>query len=223
VSDFTPEHAAMLDQLGIGPNSAPRQRRKRPLHLVETLFRVAPEPLPALAEMSLTPLYGYQQKALEEVFAAIEAGERRVMLMLPTGGGKTVLAAHIFARMAQQGKVSAFPVPMITLASQSYDRFAQYGLTSLGIIQAKNRRTKRNAALQICSIATLAARRNQGKRELDNLGLVIVDEAHIKSAEIFQLMAEWSDVVFIGLSATPWSKGLGLHWKKLIICETSPA
>lgn len=134
--------------------------------------------------------------------------------------GIDVRGDGVFARMAQQGKVSAFPVPMITLASQAYDRFTQYGLTSLGIIQARNPRTKRNAALQICSIATLAARRNQGKRELDNLGLVIVDEAHIKSAEIFQLMAEWPDVVFIGLSATPWSKGLGLHWKKLIVCET---
>jgi DNA repair protein RadD len=33
-------------------------------------------------------------------------------------------------------------------------------------------------------------------------------------------MHEWPDVIFIGLSATPWSKGLGLHWKKLIVCET---
>src|SRR5262249_1267444 len=147
----------------------------------------------------------------DEVRAAIRAGEKRIMLMLPAGGGKTVLAAHLFALMAAQGKVSAFPVPMITLASQAYDRFTQYGLTSLGIIQARNSRTKQNAALQIGAIATLAARRQAGKREPDNLGLVIVDEAHIKSAEIFQLMAEWPDVVFVGLSATPWSKGLGLH------------
>jgi DNA repair protein RadD len=180
---------------------------------------VTPSPsLLPLEELNLTPLYRYQEAALARVWEAIEAGETRIIL--PTGGGKTVLAAHIIAHKSQRGKVSAFPVPMLNLIKQTVERFKQYGLRGIGVIQAQHKLTNPNAALQICSIQTLPARRKNGKRMLDNLGLVIVDEAHLKHDEIYRLMQEWPDVIFIGLSATPWAKGLGLHWKKLIVCET---
>jgi DNA repair protein RadD len=219
VRDFTPEHAAHLEQLGLGPNSPPAAPKPRS-DPAPTASLFAPPPLPTIEELNLTPLYAYQQTALDRVWEAIEAGETRIMLMLPTGGGKTVLAAHIFAHRSQQGKVSAFPVPLPSLIRQTVERFEQYGLRSIGVIQGRHKRTNPNAALQICSIQTLAARRKNGRRELDNLCLIIVDEAHLKHGEIYHLMREWPDVIFIGLSATPWSKGLGLHWEKLIVCET---
>jgi superfamily II DNA or RNA helicase len=219
---ITPEHQALLDQLGIGPNSraAARPLPRFQADLAPTGSLFAPPPLPTIEELNLTPLYEYQQTALDRVWEAIEAGETRIMLMLPTGGGKTVLGAHIVAHKSQKGKVSAFPVPLLSLILQTFERFKQYGLRNIGVIQGRNKWTDPNATLQICSIQTLAARRKNGKRELDNLGLVIVDEAHLKHGEIYRLMEEWPDVVFVGLSATPWAKGLGLHWKKLIICET---
>jgi DNA repair protein RadD len=212
------EHMGYLDQLGIGPTSilAPMPR---PRFQAEWATPPA-KPLPTPAELNLTPLYPYQERALEQLWAAIAAGETRIMLMLPTGGGKTVLGAHVIAHKSQEGKVSAFPVPMLNLINQTVERFEQYGLTSIGVVQGQHFRTNPNAALQVCSIQTLAARRRNGKRTLDNLGLVIVDEAHLKHDEIFRLMQEWPDVIFVGLSATPWSRDLGLHWKKLIICET---
>jgi DNA repair protein RadD len=202
----SPEHMGYLSQLGIGPTSTP--------------WSPVVEPMPPPEELNLTPLYPYQETALARVWAAIDAGKTRIMVMLPTGGGKTVLAAHAIAHRGQQGKVSAFPVPMLNLINQTVERFEQYGLRSIGVIQGQHVRTNPNAALQVCSIQTLAARRRNGKQELKNLGLVIVDEAHLKYDDIYRLMAEWPDVVFIGLSATPWSRGLGLHWDELIVCET---
>jgi DNA repair protein RadD len=220
VSDISSEHRSYLDHLGIGPTSIPAPRPRFRADPAPTASLFAPPPMPAIEEMNLTPLYAYQEAALARVWEAIEAGETRIMLMLPTGGGKTVLAAHIFAHRSQQGKVSAFPVPLLSLIGQTYERFKQYGLRSLGVIQARHPLTNANAMLQICSIQTLAARRKSGKRMIDNLCLVIVDEAHLKHGEIYQLMQEWPDVIFIGLSATPWAKGLGKHWEKLIVCET---
>jgi superfamily II DNA or RNA helicase len=142
------------------------------------------------------------------------------MLMLPTGGGKTVMGAHIVAYKSREGKVSAFPVPRLSLINQTVERFEQYGLNSIGVIQGNHVRTNPNAALQVCSIQTLAARRRDARRPLDNLGLVIVDEAHERHDEIYR-MKDWPDVVFVGLSATPWSRGLGLHWDDLIIVSTT--
>jgi replicative superfamily II helicase len=139
MSDRSSDHEAYLDQVGIGPNSSPPTAPTRfQCERAATGSLFAPPPVPAIEELNLTPLYAYQQTALDRVWEAIEAGETRIMLMLPTGGGKTVLAAHIFAHKSQQGKVSAVPVPLLSLIKQTFDRFFQYGLRSIGVIQGRN-------------------------------------------------------------------------------------
>jgi DNA repair protein RadD len=213
---FTPEHGALLDQLGIGTNSPKRSRR--PPHPVETLFPVAPEAMAPIEAMNLKSLYPYQQTAVDRVLAAIERGAKRIMLSLPTSGGKTVIASHLIALLAVTGKLSVFPCPA-NLVTQTRDRFRGYGLAAVGVIKGMEKRTP-GAALQVSSIQTLSARRRNGRQELSNVRLAIVDEAHVKFDEIYELMAEWPDVAFVGLSATPWAKGLGKYWKELIVCDT---
>ena len=214
----TSEHDRLLDQLGIGPNSTPPAPRQLPRFQSERApsgSLIATPPV-APEELNLTPLFAYQETALARVWEAIEAGETRIILQLPTGGGKTVLAAHIAAHKGLKGKVSAFLVPLKSLLGQTVKRFKQYGLRNVNSIEA-GKRANPNAALQVCVIQTLAARRKNGRHELDNLCLVIVDEAHIRLDEVYRLMSEWPDVVFIGLSATPWAKNLGKHWEKLVV------
>ena len=64
--------------------------------------------------MSLRPLRPHQERALEAIRASLAGGRRRPMLMMPTGGGKTLLAAHIIARALDKGKRVAFMVPAIS-------------------------------------------------------------------------------------------------------------
>ena len=218
MNDISPEHARYLGQLGLDLLPIPVTRQE-PSFQSEWIGAGRAKPPPPV-EQNLTPLYPYQTTALDRLWSAINAGKKRIMLMLPTGGGKTVLGAHVIARKGLEGKVSAFPVPMLNLINQTVERFKQYGLGSVGVIQGRHLLTNPNAMLQVCSIQTLAARRKSGKRMLDNLGLVIVDEAHLKHNEIYRLMEESPEILFIGLSATPWAKGLGLHWDELIVCET---
>jgi len=45
--------------------------------------------------------------------------------------------------------------------------------------------------------------------------LVIVDECHETFDIIYELMKRWPNTHFVGLSATPWAKGMGLHWQDL--------
>lgn len=49
---------------------------------------------------------------------------------------------------------------------------------------------------------------------------MIVDECHIRAEVVEKLMDERPDVFFIGLSATPWARGMGLRWKGLLIPVT---
>src|SRR6202035_6064052 len=53
-------------------------------------------------------------------------------------------------------------------------------------------------------------------------GLVIIDESHLQFDSIATWMAspEWSSVPFIGLTATPWAKGMGRNYDDLL-CPVS--
>ena len=51
--------------------------------------------------------------------------------------------------------------------------------------------------------------------------LIIVDEAHVHYKTLTSMMASYSAVPFIGLSATPYAKGLGEHYSDLIVPITS--
>jgi superfamily II DNA or RNA helicase len=51
--------------------------------------------------------------------------------------------------------------------------------------------------------------------------LVLVDEAHQLHREIFRWMKDCPDIPFLGLSATPWTRGLGKYYDDLIVAATT--
>jgi hypothetical protein len=66
--------------------------------------------------------------------------------------------------------------------------------------------------MQIASVQTLM------RRELPPADLVFLDEAHLwfKYFRDWLLHLDWRDVPLIGLSATPWTRGLGAYYDELI-------
>jgi superfamily II DNA or RNA helicase len=78
-------------------------------------------------------------------------------------------------------------------------------------------RTDGRCSVQICSAQTLARRK---KPEVD---FGFIDEAHIQHEAIHKWMAspEMASVTVVGLSATPWSKGLGQHYDDLVIAAST--
>ena len=45
---------------------------------------------------------------------------------------------------------------------------------------------------------------------------VLVHNCHLRAKVVEQLMLDRPDVVFIGLSATPWARGMGLLWQDMV-------
>jgi superfamily II DNA or RNA helicase len=158
-----------------------------------------------------------QARALDLLRQALATGKRRPLIQAPTGWGKTVLAAAIADETAAEGRRIVFVVPALSLIDQTVDRFDAEGITDIGVIQANHPMTNSTRQVQIASVQTLSRR----LRPLANI--VVVDEAHRLHRSMLKWMtdADWQHVPFIGLSATPWTRGLGRYYDHLIIASTT--
>jgi superfamily II DNA or RNA helicase len=158
-----------------------------------------------------------QQRLLSAIDLELEAGGRRPMVQAPTGFGKTIVAAALARRICDAGKRAIFTVPALSLIDQTVEKFFTEGIRDVGVIQASHRMTNYSRPIQIASVQTLQ------RREIPPADLVMIDEAH----RWFEFYGEWlkdpewADVPFIGLSATPWTRGLGRYFDRLIIAATT--
>lgn len=162
-----------------------------------------------------TTLWPHQQTGMALLRQALINGAVHPVLQLPTGGGKTKLAAKIIlSALAKENRVT-FVVPAISLIDQTVEEFTAEGIHSIGVMQADHPGTNEYALVQVASVQTLA------RRALPNTELVIVDECHVRHAIIEKWMRERPDIRFIGLSATPWARGMGKQYDALVIAATT--
>ena len=161
-------------------------------------------------QFELRPL---QAEAHENIRAEIDFCERRLVVQAPCGFGKTLLAAKMISENLEQGKRSIFTAPALSLIDQTVERFHQYGIRDIGVLQANHPLTAPHRKVQVCSVQTLM------RREIPPADEVFIDEAHLQFDFVYKWMQRpgWEDVPFIGLTATPWARGMGKHWNKLVV------
>ena len=83
-------------------------------------------------------------------------------------------------------------------------------------MQGIHERTDRDQPVQVCSVQTVA------RRKRPDVDLVIVDEAHQTAPRNLPVdEGLLPSIPFIGLSATPWARGLGKYYDDLIIAATT--
>jgi superfamily II DNA or RNA helicase len=164
-------------------------------------------------------LRDYQNGAIDKLRASLGAGNKRPVIQAPTGSGKTVIAAALVRMAREKGKNVIFTVPAISLIDQTVERFAQNGILSVGVMQGAHELTDIDQPVQVCSVQTLA------RRKIPQADLVIVDECHVRFKLYDQWMNDpaWASVPFVGLTATPWAKGMGSagRWDDLIVATTT--
>lgn len=162
-------------------------------------------------------LRDYQSDTIYKIRVSLSTGHSRPCVQAPTGSGKTVIAADIIRSARSKHKRVMFVVPMLSLIDQTVERFVQNGITEIGVMQAQHEMTDPNQPVQVCSMQTLM------RRELPDVDLVIIDEAHVQFKFLHQWLAweHWKHVPFIGLTATPWARGMGKVWDDLIIATTT--
>lgn len=156
----------------------------------------------------------HQVRAIEMIRNSLARGNQTVVCSMPTGAGKTLTATKIIEMAQAKGNAVIFTAPAVSLIDQTVAAFRAEGIEGIGVMQANHPLTNPLARVQVASVQTLA------RREIPDASLVIVDECHIRAEVIDQLIAERPDVRFVGLSATPWRKGMGLVWRDLVVPVT---
>ena len=168
----------------------------------------------------MVELRQYQTDCLQAIRATVRGGVKRMVVQAPTGSGKTRLAAEIIGGAIGKGNRVAFVVDAISLVDQSVEAFHREGITEVGVIQANHGSQDWSKPVQVCSIQTLGRR-----KILPEAQVVIIDEVHrLHEAHKLWLSApNFLEVPFIGLSATPWTRGLGKYFHTLLIAAETKA
>lgn len=154
----------------------------------------------------------YQQQAFDRARQAIRDGAKRVLIVAPTGAGKTVLGSALMEMAAAKGNRASFVVDRLSILGQTSDTFDRYQIDH-GVIQGGHERWRPALPLQICSVQTL------GRRRWPDTSVDVFDEAHVLHTTHKKRMEEKASIV-IGLTATPFTKGLG-KWFDVVINVTT--
>ncbi|GJD18892.1 hypothetical protein RIVM261_038480 [Rivularia sp. IAM M-261] len=160
-----------------------------------------------LSTASAIQLSSIQQELLEKIENHYRSGKKSCLLFLPTGGGKTVVAADLIARWVQNGKRILFCCHRTKLVGQTVDKLQRfYGIAS-SVIHGANP-VNYKAPVQVAMLQTLS------NRDLPpDIDLVIFDEAHTTSywGTTYNIMHYYSGGVFalskckfLGLTGSPW-------------------
>lgn len=151
-------------------------------------------------------LRDYQQKALNMVRSEIQSGHKRIIMCVPTGGGKSSITSSLVKMANAKGKKTLFMVHSKELVKQFADRLRNQMHVNSGVIMAGVTPSPQEMN-QVASVQTLVRR---AKPEAD---IVIIDETHRAKAGTYEkILVCYPDAIIIGLTATPFrtdGKGLG--------------
>lgn len=162
-------------------------------------------------------LRDYQLESVEALRQGLVAGHRAQLLCAPTGAGKSVMAVHLVNEARKKFSRTAFVVDRISLCDQISNTFTEFGIDH-GIIQANHWRYRPWEPVQVISTGTLA-RRDLSK--MQPFQLLIWDEAHIKIKSVTDMIASSPQMKVIGLSATPFTPGLGKIYSNIVNVTTT--
>ncbi|MBD81547.1 MAG: DEAD/DEAH box helicase [Crocinitomicaceae bacterium] len=171
-------------------------------------------------------LYDYQHDAIDRILETLESKDHKVNLLyqLPTGGGKTVIFSE-FARhyIKDTGKKVLILTHRIELCGQTSAMLTEFGVNNK-IINSKVKELPDQADYDcfVAMVETLNNRLMEEDFKLDNIGLVIIDEAHYNSFR--KLFKHFEFAAILGVTATPLSSNVKLPMKdnydQLIIGES---
>jgi len=157
----------------------------------------------------------YQHQAVSNLRIAFRSGARAPLLVLPTGGGKTIILAAITHQALTRGARVLILVHRRELIHQTSAKLTAlqvpHGIIAAGVDRA-------DAPIQIASVQTLIRRLDTAAQP----DLIIIDEAHhaTTGSTWGKILAHWPDASRLGVTATPIrldGRGLSETFDRLVL------
>jgi DNA repair protein RadD len=164
----------------------------------------------------MTDLRPYQKEAVDKIQ---QSKHNRLLVVSPTGSGKTHVANALMTASAAEFKHSLLVVHRREIILQTRDKLKALGVNP-GVIMA-GELPDLLASVQLAAIQTLHARAIRSERmKIPLAHLLVIDEAHRACAETYKkVIAAYPDAKIVGLTATPCrgdGRGLGGIFDELI-------
>lgn len=171
-------------------------------------------------------LYSYQKGDIDKIFERLDNAPHNYHLLyqLPTGGGKTVIFSEITRRyLEQHNKKVVVLTHRIELCKQTSKMLKAFDVKNKIINSAiKELPDQEEYSCFVAMIETLKNRLNDEKLEIQDVGLVIIDEAHFNSFR--KLFSAFENAFILGVTATPLSSNIKLpmyeNYSELIVGDT---
>lgn len=157
----------------------------------------------------------YQLDLVQRARDAIRAKQRRIVIQMGTGGGKTPVGCSIIEGAYQRNHevwVVCHKNFLVEQMSDKLKRFGvQHGILASGVPYNPRQR------VHVCSLGVLRNRHHQMRKP----SVMLWDECHHIGARTWvEIMEAYPDTLHIGLTATPirpGGGGLGDHFTSLIV------
>lgn len=143
-------------------------------------------------------LRDYQTDLIQQVFFHWTKDQKRILLQLPTGGGKTVLFTALIRELVLRGGAALVLVHREELLLQAKQTIEAMAGMLVGVIKS-GYPVDPLLLIQVASVQTLTRRQDWPKADL-----VICDEAHHScSASYTKIFAAYPGAYILGVTATP--------------------
>ena len=157
-------------------------------------------------------LYPFQEKTVNQVLDELRKNGSNFNLLyqLPTGGGKTVIFSEITRRYLEKyNKKVVVLTHRIELCKQTSKMLKGFDVKNKIINSiVKELPDQDEYSCFVAMVETLKNRLNDEKLHIDNVGLLIIDEAHFNSFR--KLFHAFKNTFFLGVTATPLSSNIKL-------------
>ena len=153
----------------------------------------------------------YQLEAIRAVCDNIEAGNRRSLLVMATGTGKTRVAAGLVDVLMRGNRVKnvLFLADRVALVSQAKHAFQTY-LPDASLCNLCKGKDERDARIVFSTYPTIlnaidSVRNEDGDRLYTpaHFDVIMIDEAHRSIFKKYKAIFEYFDALMVGLTATP--------------------
>jgi DNA repair protein RadD len=157
-------------------------------------------------------LHQFQQEAVAEIERHVAEGRRRIILVAPTGSGKTVVASELIRRFVAQYRTALFLAHRREIIDQTSTKLTANGVRHGIIMSGVSPRPMES--VQVASIDTLHVRGvRSNAMALPPADLLVFDEAHRSRGRTREhLIGLYPDAILLGMTATPCrgdGRGLG--------------